>query len=153
MADRISPLIALFDMLSKRHKLTIGVQAMITAPDGSILLVRHKCRPGWHFPGGDVEPNDSAPGALARELREELGIVALARPTLFGLYSHFAEFPNDHIALYLVKTWEQTASARPNFEIAEHRFFAPDALPEDTSSGTLRRIREVLNGLPPTIAW
>jgi 8-oxo-dGTP diphosphatase len=54
--------------------------AVIVRPDGTFLLARRP--PGkvyagyWEFPGGKVEPGESAEHALARELREELGIDA-----------------------------------------------------------------------------
>ena len=53
--------------------------AVLTQPDGRVLLAQ---RPAgkpyagyWEFPGGKVEPGESLDAALARELREELGIV------------------------------------------------------------------------------
>jgi 8-oxo-dGTP diphosphatase len=55
------------------------VAAVIQREDGSFLLAQRP--PGkvyegyWEFPGGKVEPGESAPEALARELHEELGIV------------------------------------------------------------------------------
>lgn len=51
---------------------------MIYRPDGRFLLAqrpRGKVYEGyWEFPGGKIEPGESAQAALARELREELGI-------------------------------------------------------------------------------
>src|SRR5258708_20883029 len=55
------------------------VAAVIERAD-MILIGQRKPRgrPGlkWEFPGGKVEPDEELRGALARELREELGIEA-----------------------------------------------------------------------------
>lgn len=58
----------------------IDVVAAIIERDNKILLA---CRPAsgdqpglWEFPGGKVEPGETQPEALIRELREELGIEA-----------------------------------------------------------------------------
>lgn len=58
----------------------IDVVAAIIERDGKILLAQRPAsadQPGlWEFPGGKVEPGESQPQALVRELREELGIEA-----------------------------------------------------------------------------
>lgn len=53
--------------------------------DGELLIVQRK--PGgrhggsWEFPGGKIEPGESAAQALVRELAEELGVaVRVGRP-------------------------------------------------------------------------
>jgi 8-oxo-dGTP diphosphatase len=47
---------------------------------GRLLAARRSAPPalagGWELPGGKVEPGESVPEALARELREELGVEA-----------------------------------------------------------------------------
>jgi len=59
---------------------SIDVVAAIIERDGKILLAQRPQggdQPGlWEFPGGKVEIGESQPSALARELREELGIEA-----------------------------------------------------------------------------
>jgi len=58
---------------------SILVVAAAIIHDGRVLLARRA--PGraqggcWEFPGGKVEPTESAPKALARELAEELNLV------------------------------------------------------------------------------
>lgn len=60
---------------------TLDVVAAILERDGKILLAQrpaHADQPGmWEFAGGKVEPGESQPQALIRELREELGIEAI----------------------------------------------------------------------------
>lgn len=58
----------------------LDVVAAIIERDGKILLAqrpRHADQAGlWEFAGGKVEPGETQPQALIRELREELGIDA-----------------------------------------------------------------------------
>ncbi len=60
---------------------TLDVVAAIIERDGKILLAQrpqHADQSGmWEFAGGKVEPGESQPKALVRELREELGIEAV----------------------------------------------------------------------------
>ena len=58
----------------------------------------------------------------------------------------------DHVAVYVVRAFHQEPP-QPNHEIVEHGFFALDALPEDTSLGTRRRIAELLQGAPISERW
>lgn len=133
--------------------LTMGAQGCVIHSDGRFLLIRHTYRPGWHFPGGGVEKNETIETALTRELREEAGIELTGRPQLFGVYANFRYFPSDHIALFVVREWRQPVPPKPNFEIADHGFFSPDALPEDTHSSTRARIDEIKNAIPVSELW
>ncbi|CAI0851128.1 pyrimidine (deoxy)nucleoside triphosphate diphosphatase [Serratia quinivorans] len=58
----------------------IDVVAAIIERNGQILLAQRNADSDqaglWEFPGGKVEAGESQPQALARELDEELGIVA-----------------------------------------------------------------------------
>ncbi len=62
------------------RKIVEAAAAVILRPDGSFLLGRRpegKPYAGyWEFPGGKVEPGETAAQALVRELHEELGIEA-----------------------------------------------------------------------------
>lgn len=61
-------------------KIVEAAAAVILRPDGSFLLGRRpegKPYAGyWEFPGGKIEPGETAAQALVRELHEELGIEA-----------------------------------------------------------------------------
>jgi 8-oxo-dGTP pyrophosphatase MutT (NUDIX family) len=132
---------------------TLGAQGIVLGEDGRILLVRHTYRPGWHFPGGGVERHETVEQALARELKEETGVIVSGPVELFGLYANFRVFPSDHVALYVVRHWEQPHPPRPNHEIAEQAFFERDALPPDLIQAAHRRILEVLDGQPRSVMW
>ena len=123
--------------------LTLGAQAVVIDADER----------GWRFPGGGVERGEPVETALARELDEEAGVVLKGKPELFGLYANFRIFPNDHVALFLVRNWHQTRVPQPNYEIAEHGFFRRDALPADMNAATTRRIGEIFSGTPRDHMW
>jgi 8-oxo-dGTP pyrophosphatase MutT (NUDIX family) len=132
---------------------TLGAQGVVLDGQGRVLLIKHTYRPGWHFPGGGVERKESAVEALRRELREEAGVLLTGEPELFGFYANFRSFPGDHIALYLVRDWEQPQPPQPNYEIAGHGFFAADELPGDIHDATARRLRELLDGARRSHTW
>jgi 8-oxo-dGTP pyrophosphatase MutT (NUDIX family) len=138
---------------TRSRVVTIGAQALVVDASRRVLLVRHGYRPGWHFPGGGVGRRETLPQALARELEEEAGVTLRGEPKLFGIYSHFDEFPGDHIMLYLVEAWAQTRTPRRNLEILEQRFVPLDDLPPGTTAGTQRRLQEVFAGAPQQQAW
>ncbi len=133
--------------------LTIGAQGAVIDAEGRVLLVRHTYRPGWHFPGGGVERRETVEEALARELQEETGVLLTGSPELFGVYANFHVLPSDHVALFLVKLWQQPQVPPPSREIAEQGFFAKDALPPGINESTHARIRELLEGEPRSPLW
>jgi 8-oxo-dGTP pyrophosphatase MutT (NUDIX family) len=133
--------------------LTLGAQGLVVDDAGRILLVRHTYRPGWYFPGGGVEKNELIATALERELREEAGIVLNDQPQLFGFYANFRYFPSDHVALFVVRSWQQPSVPQPNREIAEQGFFALDGLPADAHRSVVSRIGEVFHGHPRDPLW
>ena len=106
--------------------------AVIQRPDGSFLLARRP--PGkvyagyWEFPGGKVEAGEPPREALARELREELGIeVERAYPWITREYV----YPHGHVRLnfFRVVSWTNAPHPREHQAIAWQRAGAPTAAP------------------------
>jgi ADP-ribose pyrophosphatase len=60
-------------------------------PDRQVLLIRRSDCGQWAIPGGMVDPGETAPAALVRELNEETGVdLARMAPTILGR-SHVAD--------------------------------------------------------------
>ncbi len=131
----------------------LGVRGLVIAPAGEILLVRHTYVAGWYLPGGGVEKGESMEASLARELVEEANVEIVGRPQLHGLFFNPKASPRDHVACYIVRDFRQSAPHVPDFEIAEARFFAPDALPADATRATRARIEEVVTGRAAAETW
>lgn len=133
--------------------MTLGVRAMVIDGDGRVLLVKHSYVSGWYLPGGGVEPGETLHEALERELLEEGNVRLNGAPVLHGLYLNAHVSRRDHVALYVVRAFEQPSAPIPNREIVATGFFALDALPDETTRGTRARIAEVFHGTPATGRW
>ncbi len=133
--------------------LTLGVRALVVDEQGRILLVRHSYLPGWHLPGGGVEPGEAAHEALARELKEEGNIELEGAGRLLGVYFNTYASRRDHVLLYEVRVFRHCGERAADWEIREARFFALDQLPEDLAGASRRRIGEWHFGAPPAPQW
>lgn len=72
------------------------VAGLIVGTDQRVLITQRRADQSlplqWEFPGGKVEPGEAPVAALARELAEELGVVAVVGSiwdVLFHAYPHF----------------------------------------------------------------
>ena len=129
---------------------TLGVKVLVLR-DNWVLLVRTTYNRYWALPGGGVERGESYADAARRELREETGLAA-ADQRLFHVYFSRREGKEDHVALFVATC--PAGEPRPDGrEVAAAAFFDPDALPEETSPATRRRIAEYLAGQPAGDAW
>jgi 8-oxo-dGTP pyrophosphatase MutT (NUDIX family) len=133
--------------------MTLGVRALVIDGHGRIFLIRHSYISGWHLPGGGVEVGETLSQALVRELREEGNIELTGPPHFHGMFFNIRVSRRDHVALFVVRAFRQSAMPKPNHEIVAHGFFAVDALPNDTSAATRARIAEVLGGAPVSERW
>jgi 8-oxo-dGTP pyrophosphatase MutT (NUDIX family) len=129
------------------------VRGLVVDPEGRVVLIKHSYVPGWHLPGGGVEPGETILDALIRELAEEGNIEPTAPPVLHGMYFNDRSSQRDHVALFVLRDFRQTAAPKPSPEIVAHGFFVIDELPNDTTAATRARIIEVLGGAPVSERW
>jgi len=123
--------------------MTMGVRAACFDEAGRVFLVRHSYVPGWHLPGGGIERGETAPEAVAKEIREEGNLALGAAPQLLHVYFNRQTSKRDHVLLYRCDGVTQTAPRLKDREIVEAGFFALDALPAATTAATRRRLEEI----------
>lgn len=139
---------ALFRLIGAK---TVGARALVIRDD-QVLLVKHTYQNGWATIGGMVDRSESPREALLRELVEEVGVIAVNKPDLFGIYHNKREKRDDYVALYIVRDFEmQKNSYSP--EIAEKRWFSLTELPSDITPSTLKRIEEFLDHREKSDKW
>jgi 8-oxo-dGTP diphosphatase len=110
-------------MSAPTAKIVLVAACALIDEDGRVLLTRRpegKPMAGlWEFPGGKVDEDETPEAALIRELREELGIVVLARclaPLTFA--SHAYETFHLLMPLYVCRRWEGEIEPLEGQEIA-----------------------------------
>jgi ADP-ribose pyrophosphatase YjhB (NUDIX family) len=133
--------------------LTLGVRGAVLDAEGQVMLVRHGYSPGWHLPGGGVEPGETLLDALTRELAEEANVRLKDVPRLHGVFQNRHASRRDHVAVYVVREFDWAGPPKPSLEIQDARFFPADALPDGTTKGTRRRLEEILQGRAPDAIW
>ena len=138
-----------------RGSRTLGVRGLVLDRDDRVALVLHTYLDNWYLPGGGVQAGESYDQALARELREEIGLDAFSIERVLGVYLDTVTLKDDHVVAYVVRT---DAAAPPlntadPFEIQDVRWFALDDLPGDLSPATARRIADFKTGVTGGGAW
>ena len=108
----------------------VGSICVVERADGHLLLVRQSYRRGgWGFPGGLLRRGEEPADAARRELCEELGIdVELQRPPVVVVDAGSRRVDVIFTAR-LAQGSAEPEGSRHSPEIADARWFPPDALP------------------------
>jgi ADP-ribose pyrophosphatase YjhB (NUDIX family) len=136
-----------------RPQLSLGVRLVAFDDAGRVFLVRHSYLPGLHLPGGAVDLGESCRDAALREAREEGGLEVEGVPELFGLYWNPSQDFRDHIAVFVARGALQARPRQAKLEIVAAAFHPLDALPDDLTPATRRRLAEVAGAAAPTERW
>ena len=103
-----------------------------------MLVERSVGKPAFIAPGGRIEPGETAPQSLVRELQEEFNIVVSeADLEPFGSFSAVAANHSGqqvHMEVFIVKKWQ--GKIRPSNEVEEILWLGAE-LPEDVEIGSI----------------
>lgn len=135
--------------MAEKHVPThrVGAFAVITDDDGRVLISRRSDSGWYNLPGGGVEPHESAPEGVKREVWEETGLeVEVGR--LVGVYSK----PQKHEIVLTFAARVAGGAMRPSDEADHHEWVAPSALGQyPVLPKHLERIQDALRDEPAAI--
>lgn len=102
----------------------IVVAALIKA-EGKLLVCQRRRTDSfglmWEFPGGKLEHGETPSEALARELQEELGVVAQIGPEIFRTRHRYFELGEELDLIFFGATVDAAAVRNLAFEKMEWR--------------------------------
>lgn len=79
---------------------TIEVVAAVIHHNGKILATQRgygDFKDGWEFPGGKIEPGETATDAIVREIREELNVTIVPEKRIATVEY---DYPNFHLTMH-----------------------------------------------------
>lgn len=122
--------------------------AIITSPDGRLLLVRSPDTTWWHFVGGMIDAHETGPEGAAREVREETGLDLPAGRLLAVSWQH-PEPGLDHTILQFFHDFgtidPDTVTLRcDDGEIVGWHWFSPHEFDAATGPGRAHLARQAL---------
>lgn len=113
-------------MTAANDRFLVGVTGLGVDDGGNVLLARHRFgAPQWRFLGGFLHPGERVEDALAREIREETGLVVEVGPVLEAVTGY------RWARVELVFAFRVTGGTPAlTAEVAELGWFPPDGLPD-----------------------
>jgi len=130
----------------------ILVAAAVLVEHGRVLLTQRKrgthLAGAWEFPGGKVEPGEDPRDALARELREEIGVeVSVGDPVEVT----FHRYPEKTVLLLFFAATRREGSPEPTaIDVADVKWAGPEELVDDqfppADVSILEKVRRILAG-------
>jgi len=117
----------------KSSKPALTVVAALILRDSKILVCQRRRDDShalqWEFPGGKVETGEIPREALARELREELGVEATIGRELFRTRHRYREFRPELELIFFQASVEPSAMLQ-NLVFEGFEWAEPSALPD-----------------------
>ena len=118
-------------MADELSRMLLVAACALVDSDGRVLIAQrpeHKAHGGlWEFPGGKIEPGETAEACVVRELREELGVEPCERclqPFAFASLT-LEDGRAMLMPLFVCRQWDGFAQAREHQNLAWVR---PDQL-------------------------
>ena len=113
-------------MTAAHERFLVGVTGLGVDPRGRVLLARHRFgAPQWRFLGGFIHRRERVEDALAREIREETGLVVEVGPIL-EVVTGFRWARVELVFAFRVVGGSESLTA----EVAEMAWFPLDRLPD-----------------------
>ena len=113
-------------MTAAHDRFLVGVTGLGVDAAGNVLLARHRFgAPQWRFLGGFLHPRERVEDALAREIKEETGLVVEVGPIL-EVVTGFRWARVELVFAFRVTGGAPALTA----EVAELGWFPPDQLPD-----------------------